>query len=422
MKNIIFTIGGRKNSKLFCDALPHDHKYEIIHIDDDIKKEKCKSPKQIKKEIYSYLKKNGNKPIAIISFARNTVYNSVENIAKTFDLLSVDEKFKNCKFIGPYFSSAKLFSDKWTATKKLKSDGYNMLETIKIDKRLLAKEKLKFSWPAVLKATNLTGGIGMYLVKKRKNLLSKYKSQLKQGVEKSILTEYLEGPEISFELLSLGNKLFMLPMSIKESTNLSLDHGDSKIKICGYLKPINLIYNEVISIAKKYKINGYFAVEGILYDKNNKKWKIMEAMTRFTGSYPMINEACYPFNAFYAIFQYINNKKWIPEKNKHRIVIQLPVFKKNAQQAEKMVNNLKHYKWIVSARVEDMSKLPLSLDKRIRIQITFKVEKNFSEQIKIIEKILKNHEINKRIYEAINKINILFPELVYNKKLINELR
>lgn len=57
MKNIIFTIGGRKNSKLFCDALPHDHKYEIIHIDDDIKKEKCKSPKQIKKEIYSYLKK-----------------------------------------------------------------------------------------------------------------------------------------------------------------------------------------------------------------------------------------------------------------------------------------------------------------------------------------------------------------------------
>jgi len=69
-----------------------------------------------------------------------------------------------------------------------------------------------------------------------------------------------------------------------------------------------------------------------------------------------------------------------------------------------------------------MSKLPLSLDKRIRIQITFKVEKNFSEQIKTIEKILKNHEINKRIYEAINKINILFPELVYNKKLINELR
>ncbi|KUK99431.1 MAG: hypothetical protein XE08_0024 [Parcubacteria bacterium 32_520] len=87
-----------------------------------------------------------------------------------------------------------------------------------------------------------------------------------------------------------------------------------------------------------------------------------------------------------------------------------------------MVNNLKRYKWIVSARVEDMSKLPLSLDKRIRIQITFKVEKNFSEQIKTIEKILKNHEINKRIYEAINKINILFPELVYNKKLINELR
>ncbi|KUK66661.1 MAG: hypothetical protein XD85_0074 [Parcubacteria bacterium 34_609] len=62
------------------------------------------------------------------------------------------------------------------------------------------------------------------------------------------------------------------------------------------------------------------------------------------------------------------------------------------------------------------------MDKRIRIQITFKVEKNFSEQIKTIEKILKNHEINKRIYEAINKINILFPELVYNKKLINELR
>jgi hypothetical protein len=417
MKNIIFTIGGKKNSKLFCEVIPHGNKYKIIHIDDDIKNEKCKSPKQIKKEIYFYLKDGKNRPIALISFARNTVNNSVENIAKTFDLLSIEKKFKNCKFIGPFSSSAKLFSDKWTTTKKLKSDGYNTLETIKITKKLLTNEKLEFSWPAVLKATNLTGGIGMYLVKERKNLFSKYESQLKQGVKKSILTEYLEGPEISFELLSLGNKLFMLPMSIKESTNLSLDHGDSKIKICGYLRPINSIYNEVISIAKKYKINGYFATEGIVYDTNNKKWKIMEAMTRFTGSYPMINAACYPFNAFYAIFQYIDNKKWLPEKNKHRVVIQLPVFKNNLQQAEKMVNKLKQYKWVVSARVEDMSKLPLSLDKRIRVQITFRVEKNFSKQLEILEKTLKNHEITKRIYKAINKIDTLFPELVYNKKI-----
>lgn len=47
-----------------------------------------------------------------------------------------------------------------------------------------------------------------------------------------------------------------------------------------------------------------------------------------------------------------------------------------------MVNNLKRYKWIVSARVEDMSKLPFSLDKIIRIQITFKVEKTFLNKLK----------------------------------------
>jgi hypothetical protein len=422
MENIIFTIGGRKNSKLFCEIIPRDHKYKIIHIDDDIKDKKCKSSIKIKKEIYFYLKNTKNRPIALISFARNTVSNSVENIAKTFDLLSADKKFKNCKFIGPFFHSAKLFSNKWTATKKLKSDGYNVLDTIKITKKCLINKEFKNSWPAVLKATNLTGGIGMYLIKKRKNIFSKYKSQIKQGIKESILTEYLEGPEISFELLSLGNKLLMLPMSIKESTNLSLDHGDSKIKICGYLKPIKPIYNEVVSIAKKYKINGYFATEGILYDLHNKKWKIMEAMTRFTGSYPMINAACYPFNAFNAIFQYIDNKKWQPEKNNHRVVIQLPVFKKNIKQAEKMVNELKQYKWIISARVEDMSKLPLSSDKRVRIQTTFKVEKNFSQQLKIIEKILKNHEITKKIHKVIFEINSLFPELVYNKKLINELQ
>lgn len=425
-RKVIFAIGGKKNSKLFADVVVENLSYEVVHIFDDPEDKECRLPEILKKEIEIYLKKNHLRPVAFIAFARNTVNNSVENIALLFDDLSANAKYKNAKFIGPSFASAEIFSNKWVATKQLQSDGFSCLQTVKVTANSVEeiKKKLKekeFPLPSVLKATNLTGGTGLLLVNTPEDLELQYRAHLRQGITESILTEYLEGQEVSLEFLYLDNEFFVFPMSFKENTNLSLDHGDSKIKIAGYLKSIAPIYKEALKMGKKYNTKGYFAIEGIVYDCKKGKWKIMEGMTRFTGSYPMLNATCPPFDSLRAVFEYIEDKPWNKVTVKNQVVFQLPVFKESKEEAERMVVEINRLSWIITARVEDLFLLPLSLDKRIRIQITFKAEEkeNFHEQLKQLSTILDDPNVPNRIYKAINKLNKNFPDLIIKKGIFD---
>src|SRR3989344_4631365 len=231
----------------------------------------------------------------------------------------------------------------------------------------------KFPMPAVLKATNLTGGAGIVLITCSKELILEYSKLKEKGIKELILTEYCVGPETSVEILCLGDKQFIYPMALKESTNESLVHADNKIKISGYVNNIPHLDQEVLALCRKYKIQGYFSVEGIIYDSIANKWKIMEGMTRFTGNHPLVNGSNTSFDSMEAIYKFICNEPYFPaSSDKFRVVIQLPIFKqKKMYNIKNLIDNLGNPKWILLKRLDYSGGLPYLTEERDRIQITF---------------------------------------------------
>lgn len=422
-KKTIITIGSSRYSRSFESSIPLKSKYKVCHISDEDESGKVKSSKTILEEIMFVSEKEV--PRAVISFARGAVIGSVENIARVLEMLSGERVFKDCKLIGPSFIAAKTLSNKWLSAKSMKRRGFNVLKTVSVNnlnlKNVYKKlETGRFPLPAVLKATYLSGGAGMRFVQSIQDLISQYNFQKEQKITESILTEFLIGPEASVEMLYLGNHIFVFPMSIKDPTSESLDHGDNKVKIAGYLLPLSKIQAEAVDIARKYKASGYFAIEGIVYDLNKRQWKIMEGTPRFTGSYPMFNATLSHFDSMRAIFNFIDDRRWIPSvKSKQQVVIQIPVFMKSVLMAKKAVEQLKRFDWIVFARVENLSELPFSADNRIRVQITFKagINNELLKRIYFMQRILNDKTMKGRVKSSIRRLEEYFPDLVYKRDI-----
>lgn len=427
-KKLIITVGSSRYSRNFEASIPPESKqeYKICHVSDEDKRGKARSSKTILKQILSMSKKRN--PRAVISFARSTVIGSVENVAKVLENLKNERGFRDCKLIGPSFIAAQTLSNKWLAVKSMKRLKYSILKTTHVNDLNLNNiyKKLKtglFPLPAIIKATYLSGGAGIRFVQSPQDLMPQYKLQKKQKIMESILTEFLIGPEVSVEMLYLGTDIFVFPMSIKDPTNELLDHGDNKVKIAGYINPIVNIQTEAIGIAKKYCSFGYFAIEGIVYNLKKRQWKIMEGTPRFTGSYPMFNATLSYFETMKAIFRYIDAQSWIPSPtSKQQVVMQIPVFSRSVSRAEKVVDRLKQFDWIVFARVEDLSKLPFSEDNRIRIQITFKAggSNDLQKRISVMQKIANDKTIEGRIVSSIKRLDEYFPDLVHEKNIYKE--
>lgn len=83
------------------------------------------------------------------------------------------------------------------------------------------------------------------------------------------------------------------------------------------------------------------------------------------------------------------------------------------------MKQLEKINWIVFARVENLSELPFSTDKRIRVQITFKAgsDKDLQKRVFIMEKILEDKTIRGRIISSIKRLDVYFSDLVYKKEI-----
>lgn len=427
-KKLIITIGSSRYSHDFEASIPFKskRKYKIYHVSDEDEHGKARYSKAILEQVLSASKEFDLR--AVISFARSTVIGSVENVAKVLEDLKQRDAYIDCKFIGPSFLAAKTMSNKLLSAKSMKRNRYSLLKTVVISDSNIQKiykelESEVFPLPSVLKATYLSGGAGMHLVRNPQDLFFAYKTHKKQKITESILTEFLIGPEASVEMLYLGSDIFVFPMSIKDPTNESLDHGDNKVKIAGYLYPLDGIRMEAVEIAQKYDAFGYFAIEGIIFDLTQRRWKIMEGTPRFTGSYPMFNATIPGFDSMAAIFNFIDNKTWTPSSTiKQQVVIQIPIFMNSKEMAEKVVMQLLQNSWIVFARVENLSELPFSTDERIRIQITFKAgtDGDLQSRVKYMQELSNNHTIKERIMASIKRLDDYFPDLIYRKNIFQQ--
>lgn len=423
-KQLVITIGSKTYSDRLNAYFQKNNRFVLRHLSEEASIGHSKSIDQLYNEILSIISTEKFNLNTLVAFGRSSVLGSVENIALAIEKVSNAHGSSKIKVIAPPSKSACIFSNKLKTTLELRKFTKNILSTTAVsDKNLLKVAAMlddgKFPKPAVLKATNLTGGAGIVLITSGAELILKYSLFKKQGIQEFILTEYCVGPETSVEILSLGEQQFVYPMALKESTNDSLTHADNKIKISGYVNNIPHLDKEVLMLCNEYKIQGYFSLEGIIYDSVENRWKIMEGMTRFTGNYPMVNGSNIFFDAMEVIYKYICNEQCFSFKGGNfRMVIQLPVFKQeDITKIDKLVENLGNPKWILLKRIDHLATLPYSTDIRHRIQITFiaGTELQLSKRVKYLGTRLEDVTVGPRIRDFIKYLNDRFPKMI-NKK------
>lgn len=421
---LIITVGSKTYSSKLNAYFAKDNRFELRHISEEVHLGQSKTTEQLYKEIFSVIDNEKLDLVSLVAFGRSSVLGSVENISAAIKKISNKFASLKIKVIAPPPQSALIFSNKLKTTLELRKYTKNTLVTKKVTDKNIYKianmiDKDKFLIPAVLKATNLTGGAGISFINSSKKLISDYSKLKNNGIREFILTEYCVGPETSVELLCLGKQKFIYPMAIKEATSDSLAHADNKIKISGYVNNIPHLDKEVLALANRYKIQGYFSVEGIIDNSVKNEWKIMEGMTRFTGNHPMVNGSNTSFDSMEAIYKYICNKPCFVTKSVgFRMVIQLPIFKdKNEVNSEELLESLKTPKWILLKRVDRLADLPFSADNRVRIQITFIAgsEQQLNTRIEYLTERLRDVSIKSRIKSYILYLNNRFPKMI-NKK------
>lgn len=398
-KKYIYAFGGLR----YFEALKKEtdeNKFILIHIADELEDTPsyAKSPEAIV-GLFNDIYDSSTEVAAFVNLGRGTVIGGLENIAKSWDIIREQHpELKEVTFIGPSYEAARTFFDKKLIWQAFGEEGIAAPKTVELDTMMSSEEIVQRSkvvpFPAVLKATKLSGGRGMKLVSTTEELIATYDEFKEADLGELILTEYVDGIEVSFAVLRLGDTFMRMPACYKEETSLDLKHPDSKVKLAGGFKEFEDAYSAVEKLMARLDITGWLYLEGILYKDAEGKpaIKFIEGATRLSGNSAIEIGALEDFNFYRTLLKWIEDAS-IGFAYRNRLAIQYASFKHHG---EADVEKLLALEWVLEARYEDLAKVPFSTDDRTRIRIsfigeTFEVAK---ERAEVIAKIVDNPEFS----------------------------
>lgn len=415
-KKYIYAFGGLRYFEALQKEADED-KFILVHIADEREDmpSYAKSPEAIAALFYDVYDET-REVAAFVNLGRGTVLGGLENIAKSWDIIREQHPvFKEVAFVGPSYEAARTFFDKKLIWQAFEEEGVAAPKTVELDMALDTGEIIQRSasvpFPAVLKATRLSGGRGMKLVNSSEELVATYNEFKQADLGELILTEYVDGIEVSFAVLRLGDTFMRMPACYKEETSLDLKHPDSKVKLAGGFKEFENAYDAVEKLMAKLDITGWLYLEGILYKDTEGKpaIKFIEGATRLSGNSPIEIGALEGFSFYRTLLRWIEDTS-IGFAYKNRLCIQHASFKHHG---EEDVERLLALDWVLEARYEDLAKVPFSTDDRTRIRISF-VGETFeiaNERAEAIAKIVDNPDFAfdiRRVLDGYAKSDYLY--------------
>lgn len=409
MNNIfrIYTFGSNRHYQNFEQRITDPHCIVIQINEKDTNHNKSKSEIEIFNEFKNLYEKDIETK-GFIVFGRATVQNGIENITKAIELIR--EKYpelQHIQVLGPSINAAKIFIDK-ALTQKVLAD--NKIPTPKTNiinsdnNKDITKIIDTVNFPIVLKALSLSGGRGMRFVKDKFTFQKNVTALKQKGINDLIVTEFIEGIEVTYTILRLSDNFLRLPVSYKKETDEQLSHPDSKVKLAGFYDGYNQHYCYVEKIMKKYDIYGLFSLQGILRKNiTSDKYEIyfLEAATRITGSTPIMIAAFRDFDLYKTIADWIINKK-IQFSHEKSYAIQYSSY---LHRGVSSVKELLKLDWVIEAKYENLAELSYADDKRDRIRISFSInlQKHLSERPRIINNILGNSLYSEEISNVLHR-------------------
>lgn len=302
--------------------------------------------------------------VGFVAFGRATVVGGIEAIARTWDQLRAEGGLDDVTLVGPSARAAAVLSDKWTTAELAEAIGF----AVPSNRLVTARDIASLDYPCVLKARVLTGGAGIALVGSVAEAESYFIALAAAGLFEALASAYVEGMEVSVELLKLGDKWMSFPLGTKGSTSWLMRHADDKVKLYGHLGITSPYVDRAIRLGDELGIQGLLSVEGVLTAREPREWLLLEAAPRVTGNLPMELASVGHYSVYDAFAQHIAGASVDPIGESKHLAAEVPLY---AHADDLTLARLIALPNVSRAVLDDLSTLPAATRVGARIRVGF---------------------------------------------------
>jgi biotin carboxylase len=412
----ILTLGSRRQSLEFAAAAATDAPWVVRHVTEEAAEWTPKSKAEVLAEATAVLAAERAPPRAVLCLGRATVPGGIELVAECAAELKESLHLGETSVIGPSPRMATVFGDKWLIHEHLLRLGCPLPRTrqVAVDTVAVAAAEMRrgeFPSPAIVKVVDLTGGAGMEFVPSESALAGAVDRVSALG-RPMILTEFVRGDEISFDALRLGGETVVFPAGLKRQTDESLTHADQKIKVNGCVARLPQLEEQVVAILDAFELEGFFSLEGVVVETEPVEWRILEGATRVTNNWQMQN-ASLGFDCFVAVSRYLRGEDWLPmQPEQFSLALSIPIWE---HREEESLARLNAEPWVLQAKIEDLSQLPLSRDSRRRLTVKLLADRDVEDRMEVIEHATGDATVATRVFAEIDRLGARYQLAVRQK-------
>ena len=401
----LLTVGSRRQATELSAAvakLGYDVDWEHVH--EDVTDWVGRDGESIFRDLTAALTRLSGPPDAVVAFGRAGVPGGIVTIAGAVERLSTEGLIgPGTRVVGPSARAARVWCDKALIARSLRRLGEPIPETVEVDAAsvpALAARMDAGDFPAglVVKVVDLTGGLGMCYAGDGRDLARVVDRIGKLG-RPMVASEFVDGDEVSVDLLRLGTDVLVYPPGFKRATDTGLTHADHKIKVNGVVRTVPEFERSVLRIAEAFDLQGFFSLEAVVTGTRPPAWRILEGATRLTNNIQM-QDASLGIDSVALLARYVVDEPWLPVDERPGLGLSVPLYVHRGQSS---VDALAAYPWVRQIKLEDLGEMPASRDDRVRLTVKMAVE-DLDAQLAVIADATGDAAVGERVRREITRV------------------
>lgn len=372
---VLVTAGSRRMARELCAAAARrGHAVEWEHVREDLTDWVPREADDIFRDLAAAVSRAGRAPDAVVSLGRVGVLGGIVRIARAMERLRAEGVVgPGTKLVGPSARAAEVWGDKALIARSLRCLGLPFPETVEVDLDTVGSlarrvEDGTFPAPLVVKVVDLTGGAGMRFAADAGELVAAV-GELSRLRRPLVATRFVDGDEVSVDVLRLGEDVLLYPPGFKRATDHGLTHADHKIKVNGVVRHVPEFDRDVLRIAESFDLQGFFSLEAVVTRVRPAEWRILEGATRVTNNIQM-QDASLGVDSFAALVDHIAGRPWRPRTERLGLALSIPIYR---HQGQCSVDALAGHDWVRQVKLEDLAQMPDSRDRRTRLTVKIAV-------------------------------------------------
>jgi biotin carboxylase len=402
---VLLTFGSARQSRdLAAAARRAGYCTKIAHVNEHVTDWVPRSVSEILADSRKALQAMNRPPDAMINLGRATVPDGIRRIAKVQEELRGNADVPGqTALIGPSESAARVWGDKSLIARSLARMRLPMPATAEVSAESVGQvtAQVRAGWmslPLVVKAVHLTGGMGMRYVGEIGELPGVV-HELSANGSRLVASEFVDGDEVSVDLLRLGKQVLVYPPGFKRHTDRGLTHADHKVKVNGIVRTIESYERDIVRIAKHFDLCGFFSLEGVITGTGPPRWKILEGATRITNNLQM-QDASLAFDSLAALVRFLAGEPWLPSASEPRLALSVPIYDHRGTES---LRALQVHPWVLQAKLEDLALMPGSSDNRVRLTVKMAVH-DLNTQLKLLVEATGAPNIAGQVQQEVERV------------------